>query len=105
MPVRLIGNVVAYPDTPLIVISVSGALLTPGVTEANDAFGLFETWSFVRSHVTGKVNDVPFTKGPLGKVALLAVKYPVPICIPTILVMAMFAVQVTFLVDLAPKAT
>lgn len=64
VPVKLMGNVVEYPPTPLRVVRVNAVLLTPGETLPYEAFAVFPPRVVVRFHVTGKVKVVPAANGP-----------------------------------------
>ena len=67
--------------------------------------GEFATTTVVKFQVTGKVNEAPAFRGPVGRLALEAWKYSFPTVSPSNEVMAMTAVQVTCIVAYVPKAT
>lgn len=53
---------------------VKGVLLTPGVTSPEDALTALAVLALVKSQVTGKENDAPLAKDPVGRLELLAEK-------------------------------
>lgn len=94
-PETTIGCRVAYFATPLVVIMLRAPEVIPGLTLGTDVPGISIIVAFVRSNVTGKLNDCPAESAPVSIDAFEAVKSGLLSVIPLIFVIGISAVQLT----------
>jgi hypothetical protein len=105
VPSKANGCDVEYPVAAFTVRRVMDPEETPGLTFGTLMFGMFLISASVRLKVAGNVKIWPAARGPVGNEELLAVKRGFVRTRPVIAVIAILALQLTFICLEVPNAT